>query len=127
MSRSPGRAKPFVRESVAPLAGLSHRASELFLMGLLSFLDAMLDRPLDDLLAELHLPGDMERALLGGRSAKDRLATVYALVRNYEDAEWDTLVECGNQLQVKQEALAGLYAQSVAWAEELFRHARNET
>ena len=112
-------------ESIATLAGLSHRASDLFLRGLLSFLDAMLDRPLEELLAELHLPGDMERALLGGRSAKDRLATVYALVRNYEDAEWDTLVECANQLQMKQEALAGLYAQSVAWAEELFRHARN--
>ena len=110
-------------ESIAPLAGLSNRASDLFLMGLLSFLDAMLDRPLGELLAELHLPADMERALLGGRSAKDRLATVYALVRNYEDAEWDTLVECVNQLQMKQEALPGLYAQSVAWAEELFRQA----
>ncbi len=110
-------------ESVAPLAGLANRASDLFLMGLLSFLDAMLDRPLDELLAELHLPGDMERPLLGGRSGKDRLATVYALVRNYEDAEWDALVKSANQLQMKQEALPGLYAQSVAWAEEMFRDA----
>jgi c-di-GMP-related signal transduction protein len=110
-------------ESIAPLAGLANRASDLFLMGLLSFLDAMLDRPLDELLAELHLPGDMERPLLGGRSTKDRLATVYALVRNYEDAEWDALVKSANQLQMKQEALPGLYAESVAWAEEMFRHA----
>ena len=110
-------------ESIAPLAGLADRASDLFLMGLLSFLDAMLDRPLEELLAELHLPREMERALLGGRSAKDGLATVYALVRNYEDADWDSLVKCANQLQMKQEALPGLYAQSVAWAEEMFRQA----
>lgn len=63
----------------------------------------------------------MERALLGARSAKDRLATVYALVRNYEDAEWDSLVKCADQVQMKQEALPPLYAQSVAWAEEMFR------
>jgi c-di-GMP-related signal transduction protein len=107
-------------ESIAPLAGLSNRAADLFLMGLLSFLDAMLDRPLEELLAELHLPCDMERALLDGRSAKDRLATVYALVRNYEAAEWDNLAKCAIQLQMKEEALPGLYAQSVAWAEKLF-------
>jgi c-di-GMP-related signal transduction protein len=114
-------------ESIAPLAGLANRASDLFLMGLLSFLDAMLDQPLEELLAELHLPRDMERALLGGRSAKDRLATVYTLVRNYEDAEWDGLVKCINQLQMKQEALPGLYAHSVAWAEEMFRQATSRT
>ena len=109
-------------ESIAPWTALSGRASDLFLMGLLSFLDAMLDRPLKELLAELHLPRDVERALLGARSAKDRLATVYALVRNYEDAQWDSLVKCADQVQMRQEALPALYAQSVAWAEEMFRH-----
>jgi EAL and modified HD-GYP domain-containing signal transduction protein len=114
-------------ESIAPLAGLSNRASDLFLVGLLSFLDAMLDRPLEELLGELHLPRDEERALLGGWSAKDRLAVVYALVRNYGDAEWDTLVKCANQLQIKPEVLPALYAKSVAWAEEMFRRGRNES
>jgi c-di-GMP-related signal transduction protein len=113
-------------ESIAPLAGLSNRASDLFLIGLLSFLDAMLDRPLEELLAELHLPRDMERALLAGRSSTDRLATVYGLVRNYEDAEWDILLKCVNQLQMKQEALPGLYARSVAWAEEMFRQVTSQ-
>jgi c-di-GMP-related signal transduction protein len=113
-------------ESIAPLAGLSNRASDLFLIGLLSFLDTMLDRPLEELLAELHLPRDMERALLAGRSSTDRLATVYGLVRNYEDAEWDILLKCVNQLQMKQEALPGLYARSVAWAEEMFRQVTSQ-
>jgi c-di-GMP-related signal transduction protein len=113
-------------ESIAPLAGLSNRASDLFLMGLLSLLDAMLDRPLKELLAELHLPRDMERALLGNRSAKDRLATAFALARAYEDADWDTLAKCVNQLQIKQESLPGLYVRSLAWAEELFRHSGNQ-
>jgi c-di-GMP-related signal transduction protein len=73
------------------------------------------------------LPCDVERALLGGESAKDRLAMAYTLVRSYENAEWDALVTCANQLQIKKEALPGLYAHSVAWAEEIFRQPRNET
>jgi c-di-GMP-related signal transduction protein len=110
-------------ESIAPLAALSNRASDLFLMGLLSFLDAMLDRSLNELLPELHLPADVERALLNSPPANDRLATVYSMVRNYEDADWDTLIKCAGQLQMKQETLPGLYTKSVAWAEEMFPRA----
>ena len=85
-------------ESIAPLAGLSHRASDLFLMGLLSFLDAMLDRPLEELLAT-SFARRHGMGLTRWPVRKDPPATVYALVRNCEDAEWDTLVECANRLQ----------------------------
>src|SRR5260370_34207865 len=74
-------------ELIAPLAGLSNRRSDLFLIGMLSLLDAMLDRPLEELLTELHLAGDMEEALLSNGSPGNSLATVYAMVRAYEAAE----------------------------------------
>src|SRR5262249_22452996 len=49
-------------ELIAPLAQLHGRMSDLFLMGMFSFLDAMLDRPLQDLVAELFLPDDVKEA-----------------------------------------------------------------
>jgi EAL and modified HD-GYP domain-containing signal transduction protein len=52
------------RELIAPAAGLENRQADLFLMGMLSRLDAMLDRSLDELLPELRLPRDLEQALL---------------------------------------------------------------
>jgi len=74
-------------ELIAPLAGLASRQSDLFLIGMLSLLDAMLDRPLEELLAELHLASDMEDALLSRESPGNGVASVYAMVRAYEAAD----------------------------------------
>ena len=75
-------------ELIAPAAGLENRQADLFLMGMLSRLDAMLDRSLDELLPELRLARDLEEGLLRPVPAENPLAAVYALVRAYEAAEW---------------------------------------
>ena len=108
-------------ELVAPFAGLSGRSSDLFLTGMFSFLDAMLDRPLQDLLDELHLAPDIEEALLGAAPAGNRIAAVLDVVQAYEAADWDALAQHAGRLQAPQDVLPGLYFQSVAWAEQIFR------
>ena len=108
-------------ELIAPLAGLANRRSDLFLVGMLSLLDAMLDRPLEELLTELRLAGDMEEALLSKGSPGNSLASVYAMVRAYEAAEWDDVSECARLLQISEVTLPDLYRQSIAWAERMFR------
>ena len=107
-------------ELIAPLAGLASRQSDLFLIGMLSLLDAMLDRPLEELLAELHLAADMEDALLSRESPGNGVASVYTMVRAYEAADWPTLVACAARLRIPRERLPELYLQSVAWAERMF-------
>jgi c-di-GMP-related signal transduction protein len=108
-------------ELIAPLAGLANRESDLFLAGMLSLLDAMLDRPLEELLTELRLAGDMEEALLNKGSPGNGLATVYAMVRAYEAAEWEDVSRCAKLLRMPETALPELYRQSIAWAERMFR------
>jgi c-di-GMP-related signal transduction protein len=108
-------------ELIGPLAGLSNRQSDLFLIGMLSLLDAMLDRPLEELLTELRLAGDMEEALLSKGSPGNSLAIVYAMVRAYEAAEWDDVAECARVLRMPEGSLPELYRQSIAWAERMFR------
>jgi len=107
-------------ESIAPLAGLNDRPSDLFLMGMFSFLDAMLDRPLQELLTELYLPKDIEEALLGAAAPGNRMAMVLDLVQAYEAADWETSARLADQLQFPEQALGSLYLQSVAWADEIF-------
>src|SRR6266404_1159885 len=58
----------FCEELARPL-GLSNHASELFLMGLLSTLDAMLDRPMPQVLAELSVSAEIREALSGTSGA----------------------------------------------------------
>jgi c-di-GMP-related signal transduction protein len=81
----------------------------------------MLDRPLEELLTELRLAGDMEEALLSKGSPGNGLAIVYAMVRAYEAAEWDDVSECAKLLRTSEATLPDLYRQSIAWAERMFR------
>lgn len=71
-------------EMIAPLIG-SSRASELFLMGLFSLIDALLDQPLEEILTKLPLADDIKEALLG---EKNQVRDVYDLVVSYEKGDW---------------------------------------
>ena len=52
-------------ESLAPILGLKQRSQELFLLGMFSAIDAILDRPLEEILKDLPLTDDIKDALSG--------------------------------------------------------------
>ncbi len=108
-------------ELIAHPAGLGRRASELFLMGLFSLLDVMMDQPLDALLEQLSVADDVRAALLGDTPAGGAIADVYALVRANEQAEWDALVAAARRLSVPSQRIADLYLEAVRWADDVFR------
>jgi EAL and modified HD-GYP domain-containing signal transduction protein len=90
-------------------------------MGLFSLLDVMMNRPLKELLAQLHLSGDVCGALLGEGRAGNPLANVHALVLANERAEWETLSAAAGRLGVERERVAELYVDAVGWADEVFQ------
>jgi EAL and modified HD-GYP domain-containing signal transduction protein len=108
-------------ELLAQGADLGHRKADLFLMGLFSLLDAMLSRPLAEILAELRLGGDIADALLGVERPGQRLAGVHALVRQYEGGDWEALSDTAARLNIPKEAIADLYIEAIAWADQIFR------
>ena len=61
-------------------AGMVDRTPDLFLLGPLSLIDAMLDQPMADVLEELPLADDLKRALLGESS---QLRPVLEFVQQY--------------------------------------------
>ena len=70
---------------LAPYAGLAQKAEDLFLLGLLSMIDAFLDRPLEEVLREIPIDDEIKKALLGLASP---LGKVYQFVRAYEKGDW---------------------------------------
>jgi EAL and modified HD-GYP domain-containing signal transduction protein len=77
----------FCEELARPL-GLLRNSSQLFLMGLLSTADALLDRPMTQVLAELWLPAEIRTALSGAGGA---FGNVYETLFAYEQADWNEL------------------------------------
>jgi len=108
-------------ELLAPFAGLGHRKSDLFLIGLLSLLDAMLDRPLGETLAELKLDPEMAATLLGKAAPGDRFAEVYNLIRAYEAGQWETMAATADLLRLPKDIIPELYLNAVTWSEQIFR------
>ena len=94
--------------------------SELFLLGLCSLLDAILNRPLADALADLPLSADIRAALMGeANTARAVLDVVVA----YESGNWDEALEKGQSLGLPEDAAAIAYADALSWARELSRAA----
>ncbi|MCG8604053.1 HDOD domain-containing protein [bacterium] len=97
-------------ELIAPKIGLEERAPELFLMGLFSMVDAMLEQPISYFLDRMPVCEEIKLALLreGGSFQQ-----VYELVLAYEKADWQNVSRLAGQLQFPQKDFPRLYVQSV--------------
>ena len=104
-------------ELLALKLGWTKRSDQAFLVGLFSLVDAMLDRPMDDILRELPLDDEIIVALLRGDNDLGRMNT---MARHYEKAEWDKFAVLANELGIASKDVAELYRQSLVWAQGLF-------
>jgi c-di-GMP-related signal transduction protein len=101
-------------ELIGGHAGLSDRDLDLFLMGLFSTLDALLDQPISQLLSRIPLAPDVVAALLGANSPMGR---VYALCLAIERGRGPRIEQVREKLQLTTDAVADCYRQAVTWAD----------
>ncbi len=99
-------------EELARPAGLPDQGSNLFLTGMLSVVDAMVGRPLREILAGLAVPAAVRSALTGDDHP---IGEVYHAVRAYERGDWgaEEIARAHLPLAVMNDA----YRRSVTWAE----------
>jgi c-di-GMP-related signal transduction protein len=103
-------------EAIAQRGPLVERSSELYLLGLFSMIDALLDRPMDLILRSLPLAIDLKDALQGETNEVSR---VLDLVTAYENANWSVVDRIAIQFAQQEERVAHAYRQAVAQATEL--------
>ncbi|MGD1022842.1 MAG: HDOD domain-containing protein [Candidatus Sulfotelmatobacter sp.] len=101
-------------ELLAPLA--RHGDSDLFLLGLLSMLDVMLEMPMSEILEKIPLDSETKAVLRGEPSS---LRSVYQLMLAHESGEWDAAHAICDSLQIDPDAVAAFYWQSQQWAREV--------
>ena len=108
-------------ELLAREAHLAARSESCFLMGMFSRLDAMLGRPLEELLDGLNLHEEISRALLDRALPGDRLAELWKAVQAYEAADWDYLSCVVAPLALKPMALSASYTEALLWVDTVSR------
>jgi c-di-GMP-related signal transduction protein len=98
-----------IANTVAPLSPGSMQSSDLFLMGLLSVTDAILDRPMEQVLATLPIAPEV-RAALCGKPNQHR--DVYDLLLAYERGDWPALSAASTRLGIDESVVADCEAKA---------------
>lgn len=99
----------FCEDFSAP-AGLHEKGFNLFLMGLLSVSDALLDKPLKDVLAALPIDADIKSALCGG---ENRYRDLYEVLLALERAEWPKLSAFTQRLGCPEDSVPDSYQSAI--------------
>jgi c-di-GMP-related signal transduction protein len=91
---------------------------QAFLTGLFSLLDALLDRPLDEVLKELDLASPITSALLKTAPEHDLNAGIYRLACRYEEAAWQAVDALLEKFQIPSALARWSYGEALKWARE---------
>jgi len=103
-------------EMLAPYFDLADRRDDSFLMGLFSMIDAFLDRPLSNILAEIPIDDPIKLALLG---EPNQLRDIYHYTLSYEKAAWGHL-EKPIIVQDKNTTPLSLYLEALKWGQAFY-------
>ena len=93
-----------------------HTGSDLFLMGLMSLMDAILEIPMAKILEHLALDQESKAALLGNASS---LRPFYRLMLAQESGEWQGAGELAEQLKLTGNEVEESYWEAVQWARQV--------
>jgi c-di-GMP-related signal transduction protein len=102
-------------ELLGPSVGLKGRELDLFLMGLFSVLDALMDQSVTEILTQISVAADVLEALLG---ANNELGKVYALALAFERGKAARIDLLAGEIGVPAEKLSQLYCNALAWANQ---------
>jgi c-di-GMP-related signal transduction protein len=82
-------------ELIGAKVTMCRETHELFLLGLLSVMDALLNMRMSDVLAEIPVNDDMRKAVLGQAS---RYRPIFEVLLDYQSGTWKQLAHCARHV-----------------------------
>ncbi len=103
-------------ENLAGSFGMAMQSSELFLMGLFSVLDVILDKPMEEALDMVHVSKQIRDVLV---ERKGPLLKVYDFISRYEIADWQEVSRQMILENIELDTLYNAYIQTMVWYRKL--------
>lgn len=103
-------------ENLAGSFGLAVKKDELFLMGLFSVLDVILEKPMKDALDMVQVSDDIRKALIDNEG---KLAPVLDFVKEYEIAGWQEVSRLMILGNIDMNTVNEAYLDSLKWYRDL--------
>jgi len=95
---------------------VQHGDSDLFLLGLLSLIDVILEIPIADIVEKVPIDQETKAVLLGGAS---RLQPLYRLMLALESGEWQNRSELAKTMRLSESEVTEAHWQAMQWAREV--------
>lgn len=103
-------------EGIAGNFGLAMQAPELFIMGLFSALDIMLEKPMEEALKMVQVSKKVREALLEG---KGDFGKVLNFIKRYEDADWTEVSRLLVLENIEMDDVYNAYLGALRWYRDL--------
>lgn len=104
-------------ENLAPTFEMAGLSSELFLMGLFSVLDIILDKPMTEALKMVNVSKEITEALV---DKKGEMAKILDFIECYEVASWQELSRQMIVYNIKEGPVYESYTDALSWYRDLF-------
>ena len=91
---------------------LGNRKTELFLLGLFSLMDAMMDVPKEDVFLELPISEELKEALIKQTGI---FSDCYKIMIAYERANWGLVAQIAVKYKLSEAEIATAYYEAVKW------------
>ena len=105
-------------ELLAANRGAKRDRESIFLLGVFSLMDAILGRPISEIVSEMALPDVVRAALLG---KPNRYWKILELVKAFEAGRWGEVNELAVALEQDELQLSSAYLEAVDWAQKVFQ------
>ncbi len=104
-------------ENLAPALSMAMKSQELFLMGLFSVLDIILDKPMEDALDMVIVSKDIRSALIDHAGP---LAPAYEFILQYENANWQEISRIMLVDNIDMDKVYNAYCDALKWYRKIF-------
>ena len=104
-------------ENLAKNFDLAMKSEELFIMGLFSILDVILEKPMSEALQDVHVSKDVYEALV---DKMGKLSTVYEFIEQYEIANWSEISRQMLLNKIDMKDVYNAYVDALVWYRKIY-------
>lgn len=94
----------------------NNESEEMFLLGLFSLLNVMLNIPMEEVLDNIKASDKIRQALIDGSG---ETGTIYKMIIAYEKGNWDEVLLYANELEIDYKIVATCYMEALIWYREI--------
>ncbi len=100
-------------ELIAPFAGMSADSDDLFMLGLMSYMPAIMRISIEEVVRRTAMSPSISEPLIEGTG---RLMPLFKLVTTYERGEWNEALALAYSLDIFQDGLSECYQEAMSWS-----------